>query len=29
MLGRLNDKKKGVKYAIKAMELIVKEIPDA
>ena len=29
MLGRLNDKKKGVVYAIKAMELIVKEIPDA
>ena len=29
MLGRLNDKKKGVVYAIKAMKLIVKEIPDA
>ena len=29
MLGRLNDKKKGVIYAIKAMEIIVKEIPDA
>ena len=29
MLGRLNDKKKGLIYAIKAMELIVKEVPDA
>jgi len=29
MLGRLADKKKGVVYAIKAMELIVKEVPDA
>ena len=29
MLGRLNDKKKGLIYAIKAMYLIVKEIPDA
>ena len=29
MLGRLNDKKKGVIFALKAMELIVKEIPDA
>ena len=29
MLGRLNDKKKGLIYAIKAMDLIVKEIPDA
>ena len=29
MLGRLADKKKGVIYAIKAMELIVKEVPDA
>ena len=29
MLGRLNDKKKGVIYAVKAMEIIVKEIPDA
>ena len=29
MLGRLNDKKKGLIYAIKAMALIVKEIPDA
>ena len=29
MLGRLNDKKKGVEYAIKAMELIAKEVPDA
>ena len=29
MLGRLNDKKKGLIYAIKAMASIVKEIPDA
>ena len=29
MLGRLVDKKKGLIYAIKAMSLIVKEIPDA
>jgi len=29
MLGRLADKKKGVIYAIKAMELIMKEVPDA
>ena len=29
MLGRLNDRKKGVLYAIKAMEIIIKEIPDA
>lgn len=29
MLGRLSDKKKGLIYAIKAMSLIVKEIPDA
>ena len=29
MLGRLNDEIKGVKYAIKAMKLIVKEVPDA
>ena len=29
MLGRLNDKKKGVIYAVKAMSSIVKEIPDA
>ena len=29
MLGRLNDKKKGLIYALKAMTLIVKEIPDA
>jgi glycosyltransferase involved in cell wall biosynthesis len=29
MLGRLNDKKKGVIFAVKAMEIIVKEIPDA
>jgi len=29
MLGRLNDHKKGVIYAIKAMEIIIKEIPDA
>ena len=29
MLGRLSDKKKGLIYAIKAMALIVKEIPDA
>ena len=29
MLGRLNDKKKGVIYAVKAMASIVKEIPDA
>ena len=29
ILGRLNDKVKGAKYAIKAMDLIVKEVPDA
>ena len=29
MLGRQNDKMKGAIYAIKAMDLIVKEIPDA
>ena len=29
MLGRLNDKKKGLIYALKAMTLIVKDIPDA
>ena len=29
MVGRLNDFIKGVKYAIKAMEIIVKEVPDA
>ena len=29
MLGRLSDKKKGLIYALKAMELIVKEVPDA
>ena len=29
MLGRLSDKKKGLIYAIKAMALIIKEIPDA
>ena len=29
MLGRLNDRKKGVIFAVKAMEIIVKEIPDA
>ena len=29
ILGRLNDWIKGVKYAIKAMEYIVKEVPDA
>ena len=29
MLGRLTDKKKGTFYAIKAMSLIVKEVPDA
>ena len=29
MLGRLNDWIKGVKFAIKAMEYIVKEVPDA
>ena len=29
ILGRLNDFIKGVKYAIKAMEIIVKEVPDA
>ena len=29
MLGRLNDKKKGLIYAIKAMALIIKEVPDA
>ena len=29
MLGRLSDKKKGVIYAIKAMNLVVKEVPDA
>ena len=29
MLGRLADKKKGVIYSIKAMEFIVKEVPDA
>ena len=29
MLGRLSDKKKGLIYAIKAMSLVVKEIPDA
>jgi glycosyltransferase involved in cell wall biosynthesis len=29
MLGRLNDKKKGLIYALKAMVLIIKEIPDA
>ena len=28
MLGRLNDYKKGVIYALKAMEIIVKEVPD-
>ena len=28
ILGRLNDFIKGVKYAIKAMEIIVKEVPD-
>ena len=28
MLGRLNDHKKGVIYALKAMEIIVKEVPD-
>ena len=29
MLGRLNDKKKGLIYAIKAMASVVKEVPDA
>ena len=29
ILGRLNDFIKGVKYAIKAMEIIIKEVPDA
>ena len=29
MLGRLTDKKKGVIYAIKAMRLVVNEVPDA
>ena len=29
MLGRLNDKKKGLIYALKAMTIIIKEIPDA
>jgi glycosyltransferase involved in cell wall biosynthesis len=29
MLGRLSDKKKGLIYALKAMHLIIKEIPDA
>ena len=29
MLGRLNDKKKGVDYAIKAMSIIIKEVPEA
>ena len=29
MLGRLNDKKKGVLYALKAMYYIIKEVPDA
>ena len=29
MLGRLSDKKKGLIYAIKAMNLIIKDIPDA
>ena len=29
ILGRLNDWIKGVKYAIKAMEIILKEVPDA
>ena len=29
ILGRLNDFIKGVKYAIKAMDIIVKEVPDA
>ncbi len=29
MLGRLIDKKKGLIYAIKAMSLVVKEVPDA
>ena len=29
ILGRLNDWIKGVKYAIKAMEYIIKEVPDA
>jgi len=29
MLGRLSDKKKGVIYAIKAMRLVVNEVPDA
>ena len=29
ILGRLNDFIKGVKYAIKAMEYIIKEVPDA
>ena len=29
MLGRLNDKKKGLIYALEAMNLIVKKVPDA
>ena len=29
MLGRLNDPKKGVIYALKAMYYIIKEVPDA
>ena len=29
MLGRLNDKKKGLIYALQAMQLIIKDIPDA
>ena len=29
MLGRLKDKKKGLIYAIKAMRLVVNEVPDA
>ena len=29
MLGRLNDKKKGVEYALKALKLIIEEVPDA
>lgn len=29
MLGRQNDPIKGAKYAVKAMSIIIKEIPDA